>query len=58
MVETTNYLEAAAYGGASSSLKTTQRFTPTGQDTVDWSIRLEDPHTRTRPWSFGMELAR
>ena len=58
MVLTTNYLEAAAYGGASSSLKTTERFTPTGANTIDWSIRLEDPRTWTRPWSFGMLLTR
>ena len=58
VVETTNYLEAAAYGGASSSLKTIERFTPTGPDTIEWSIRLEDPHTWTRPWSFGMRLTK
>jgi hypothetical protein len=58
VVETTNYLEAAAYGGASSSLKTTERFTPTGPDTIEWSIRLDDPRTWTRPWSFGMRLTR
>jgi hypothetical protein len=58
VVETTNYLEAAAYGGASSALKTTERFTPSGPDTIEWSIRLDDPNTWTRPWSFGMQLTR
>jgi hypothetical protein len=58
VVETTNYREAAAYGGASSSLKTIERFTPTGPDTIEWSIRLEDPRTWTRPWSFGMRLTK
>ena len=58
VVETTNYHEAAAYGGASSALKTVERFTPTGPDTIEWSIRLDDPHTWTRPWSFGMRLTR
>ena len=58
VVETTNYLEAAAYGGASTSLKTTERFTPTGPDTIEWSIRLDDARTWTRPWSFGMRLTR
>jgi hypothetical protein len=58
VVETTNFLEAAAYGGASSSLKTTERFTPTGPNTVEWSIRFEDARTWTRPWSFGMQLTR
>jgi hypothetical protein len=35
-----------------------ERFTPTGPNTVEWSIRFEDPHTWTRPWSFGMRLTR
>jgi len=58
VVVTTNYLEAGAYGGASSALKTTERFKPTGPNTIDWSIRFEDAHTWTRPWSFGMLLTR
>lgn len=58
VVETTNHREEAAYGGASSFLKTVERFTPTGPDTIEWSIRLEDPHTWTRPWSFGMRLTK
>ena len=58
VVVTTNYLEAGAYGGASSALKTTERFKPSGPSTIDWSITFEDPHTWTRPWSFGMLLTR
>jgi hypothetical protein len=58
VVMTTNYLEAGAYGGASSALTTTERFKPTGPNTIDWSIRFDDPHTWTRPWSFGMLLTR
>jgi hypothetical protein len=58
VVVTTNYREAGAYGGASSALKTTEWFKPTGPNTVDWSIRFEDPHTWTKPWSFGMLLTR
>ena len=58
VVVTTNYREAGAYGGASSALKTTEWFKPTGPNTVDWSIKFEDPHTWTKPWSFGMLLTR
>ena len=58
VVVTTNYHEAAAFGGASSSLKTTERFTPTSPGTIEWSIRFEDPRTWSRPWSFGMRLTR
>jgi hypothetical protein len=58
VVVTTNYKEAGAYGGASSALKTTEWFKPTGPNTIDWSIKFEDPHTWTKPWSFGMLLTR
>src|SRR5262245_47677494 len=58
VVVTTNYREAGAYGGASSALKTTERFKPTGPNTIDWSIRFDDAHTWARPWSFGMLLTR
>src|SRR4051794_13155419 len=57
VVETTNYLEAAAYGGASDHLKTTERFTPSGKD-IEWSITMDDPHTWVRPWTWGMRLTR
>jgi hypothetical protein len=58
VVEGTRYLEAAAFGGASSRLKTTERFRPTSKNTVEWSITFDDPDTWVRPWTFGMRLTR
>ena len=58
VVETTNYLEQSAYGGASKGLRTVERFTPTGPDTVEWSITFDDPDTWVRPWTFGMRLTK
>jgi hypothetical protein len=58
VVETSNYHEATAFGGASSSLKTVERFTPTGPNIIEWSIRFEDARTWAKPWSFGMRLTR
>ena len=58
VVETTNYLEKSATNGASEHLKTTERFTPTGANTIDWSITLDDPHTWTKPWTYGMQLTK
>ena len=58
VVETTNVLEKSAYGGASSHLKTTERFTPVKPGVLDWSIRFDDSHTWVRPWTFGMQLTR
>jgi hypothetical protein len=57
VVETTNYLEATAYGGASDHLKTIERFTPSGKD-IEWSVTFDDAHTWVRPWTFGMLLSR
>ena len=58
VVETTNYLEASAYGGASDQLKTIERFTPTSPTTLEWSITFDDARTWARPWTFGMRLTR
>jgi hypothetical protein len=57
VVETTNYLEKSAFGGASDKLKTTERFRPVGKD-VEWSITFDDPSTWEHPWTFGMRLSR
>ncbi len=58
VVETTNYLEKSAYGGASDKLKTTERFKPVKPGIIDWSITFDDPNTWVRPWTFGMQLTR
>ncbi|HUK35100.1 MAG TPA: hypothetical protein VLV86_14370 [Vicinamibacterales bacterium] len=58
VVETTNYLEKAAYGGASDRLKTTERFKLVKPGIIDWSITFDDPNTWVRPWTFGMQLTR
>ena len=58
VVETTNILEASAYGGASDRLKITERFRPTGRNTIEWWGRFDDASTWVRPWTFGMRLTR
>jgi hypothetical protein len=58
VVETTNFLEKSAYGGASEHLKTTERFKPVRPGVIDWSMTFDDPHTWVRPWTFGMQLTR
>jgi hypothetical protein len=57
VVETTNFRERAAYGGASDKLKTTERFRPVN-GAIEWSITFDDPATWVRPWTFGMKLTR
>ena len=58
VVETTNFLEKSAYGGASDRLKTTERFKPLRKGVLDWSITFDDAKTWVRPWTFGMQLTR
>jgi hypothetical protein len=58
VVETSNFVEKAAYGGASEHLKTTERFKLARPGVIEWSITFDDPHTWVRPWTFGMQLTR
>jgi hypothetical protein len=56
VVETTNFNDKVAYRGSSDQLVMTERFTPLGPDTLDWSVTFNDPHTWTKPWTFAMNL--
>jgi hypothetical protein len=58
VVETTNFREESAYGGASERLKVTERFRPTSRNTIEWSATFDDASTWVRPWTFGMRLTR
>jgi len=58
VVETTNFNEKAAYGGASDKLKTIERFKLLPNKNIDWSITFDDANTWVRPWTFGMLLSR
>jgi len=59
VVETTNMKDQVAYRGANGgTLRLTERFKPVGPKTVEWSITVNDPATWTRPWTFGMNLAK
>ena len=57
VVETRNFLAAAAYGNASEDLRTIERFTPV-RGGIEWSITFDDSRTWAKPWTFGMFLAR
>ena len=58
VVEGSRYLEASAFGGASSKLRTIERFRPTSKNTIEWSITFDDASTWVKPWTFGMRLTR
>ena len=58
MVETTNFTDKTPYRGSSEFLTMTERFKITAPDTVEWSVTFDDPHTWTKPWTFGMNLTK
>jgi hypothetical protein len=58
VIETVNFRDRSAFGGASQHLKTIERFTPVRPGVIEWSMTFDDPHTWVRPWTFGMRLTR
>ena len=58
VVETTHFTAAAAYRGASPSLRVVERFTPIAPDVIAWTATLNDATTWTRPWTIAMPLRR
>jgi hypothetical protein len=69
VVETTNFTDRVAIGsnGAgypgdpgyhSQALKLTERFTRTGDNTIEYKATVDDPLTWTRPWTLLITLVR
>ena len=52
------YREKSAFGGASSALKTVERFRPPSKNTMGWSITCDDASTWVKPWTVGRRLTR
>jgi hypothetical protein len=44
--------------GSSPNLKLVERFTPTGPNTIEWVVTLDDDATWVRPWTYAMDLTR
>jgi hypothetical protein len=56
VIETTNFDSRTVYRNASPKLTLTERFKPISRDKIDWSMKVTDPDTWVRPWTFGMTL--
>ena len=57
IVETTNFTERSVYRNANpDTLKIIERFIKVGPNKLRWSVRLDDPKTWTKPWTFSMPL--
>jgi hypothetical protein len=42
----------------SAALEPTERFTPTGADTLQYEVTIDDPNTWSRPWTISFPLRR
>jgi hypothetical protein len=64
VVETTNFTNRTAIGingngrPDSEKLRLTERFTPIGPRTLEWSVTVDDPGTWLRPWTFTLNLTK
>ena len=59
MVETTNFRAGATYQGANAkTLKITEYFTRTDQNSIEYKFTIDDPATWTRPWTAVVPLNR
>ena len=58
VVETTNFRPGATFQNANAeTLKITEYFTRTDQNTIEYKFTVEDPSTWTRPWSAIVPLS-
>jgi hypothetical protein len=57
VVETTNFRPGGTFQNANpKTLKITEYFTRTGQNTIEYKFTVEDPNTWTRPWTAIVPL--
>ena len=59
VVETTHFRPGATFRGANArTLKITEYFTRTDQNTIEYKFTIDDPSTWTKPWSANVPLSR
>jgi hypothetical protein len=59
VVETTNFNPKMSFRGSNpDTTRLVERFTPTGPDTIEWRVTVEDPMTWTSAFTFAMDLTR
>lgn len=56
VVDTVNYNGKTAFQGSNEGLHTTERFTRTASNRIEWTATAEDPHTWSRPWTLSLPL--
>jgi hypothetical protein len=54
VVETTNYING--FQGSTRDVKLTERYTRVSPDFINWEIKVDDPKTWTKPYTFMIRL--
>jgi hypothetical protein len=59
VVETINFNPNMSFRGSNpDTMRLVERFTPTGPNTIEWRVTVEDPATWESPFTFAMDLTR
>ena len=59
VVETTSFRGSFQLTSAAGpNLRVVERFTPSGDGGLEWSVTIDDPSAWTQPWTFSIPLAR
>ena len=58
VVETTNFLRETHFTGSSANLHLVERFTPVGDDTLQYEFTASDPTSFTRSWTARIPMRR
>jgi len=56
VVDTTNFGPKTFYRGAHENLHLVERFRRADADTMEYTVRVEDPSTWVKPWTVKMDL--
>ena len=56
VVDTTNFSQKTFYRGAHENLHLVERFRRTDAETMEYSVRVEDPTTWVQPWTVKVDL--
>ncbi len=58
IVDTINFTAKTAFRGSGEQLHLVERFTRTGETTIQYAFTAEDPETWTSPWTAAFPLTR
>ena len=57
VVDTTNFSDRTHFRSSGTRLHVVERFTRTGETTIDYRFTVDDPETWARPWSAEVPFA-